>query len=49
MKKKIKILAQENNKVRLLGKMMNASALSVKNQPLQYTETFYLFCTQFFS
>ena len=35
MKKKIKILAQENNQVRLFGEMMNASALSEKKPPLK--------------
>ena len=34
MKKKIKILAQENNQVWLFGEMTNASALSEKKPPL---------------
>ena len=34
MKKKIKILAQENNQVCLLEEMTNASALSEKKPPL---------------
>ena len=37
MKKKIKILAQENNQVRLFEEMMNASALSEKKPPLVKT------------
>ena len=38
MKKKIKILDQENNWVRLFGEMTNASALSEKKPPLTETE-----------
>ena len=34
MEKKIKILAQENNLVRLFGEMTNASDLSEKKPPL---------------